>query len=339
MTSGVETYGYDCRWCANALIRLGLCVALLAPAVGGVFCAEPFGSTKKQELSFYFGVKGYEPNSWFGEPSALALDERSGLIYVADQKAGVVNAFSTQGVAKFQYGTKNGLKAPVGLAVDKLGNVYVSENEGGPIKIINSRADISTLELPSDEKQGREAPKPGRMTFDRDGNLCVVDRANCQVIVFDKDRKFKFRFGGIGDKRGEFKLLQDVAVDRQGRFYTADSVGIPVQVFDRSGGYVSGIGRRGEASQDLSFATGIFVDRNDQVWVVDKIQHCLKVFDRSGMFLRSFGTYGQGEGSLFYPVAATADSLGRVYVLEAGARRLQVFSLSQPFEPLSPAGR
>jgi DNA-binding beta-propeller fold protein YncE len=298
--------------------------------------ADPFGSGSRQNLDFYFSVDGYGSGGRFEEPSDLALDERSGLIYVTDQKAGVVDAFSLQGVAKFQYGAKNGLKAPVGVAVDRQGNVFVSEAAGGSIKIINSKGETTSLDVPEDPEPGHEAPKAGRMTFDRDGTLYVVDRANSQILAFDKDRKFKFRFGSVGDKRGEFKLLQDVATDRQGRIYAADALGTPVQVFDRKGGFIYGFGMRGRGAESLSFPAGLFVDRQDQVWVVDKNQHLLKVYDRAGLYLRTFGSYGQGEGSLFYPVAAAEDSLGRVYVLEFGTRRLQVFTLAQPFEPFTP---
>lgn len=330
-----DTYKCERRGCAKAWGRLSVFTTIfLLIAVGSY--AGLLDSTTQADFRFYFAVKGYDANSWFGDPTALAIDERGGLIYVADQKAGAVDAFSLQGVAKFQYGSKNGLKAPVGLAVDRNGNVYVTENDGGPIKIINSKGDVSTLELPAEQNSGKDVPKPGRMTFDRDGNLYMVDRANCQVFVFDKDRKFKFKFGEIGNKRGQFKLLQDVAVDRQGRIYTADALGVPIQIFDRKGGYIFGFGMHGEGQGDLSFPAGLFADRHDQIWVVDKTQHCVKVFDRSGMFLRSFGSYGQSDGNLFYPVAAIVDSLGRVYVLEAGSRRLQVFSLSRPFEPFNP---
>lgn len=316
---------------------MSVVAALLLLMGAGAFAAA-LGDGTQTEFTHYFTVKGYDAGSWFGEPSALALDERAGVIYVADQKAGAVDAFSLQGVAKFQYGPKDGLKAPVGLAVDRRGNVYVSENEGGPIKIIDSRSEVTTLDLPADNDPSKETPKPGRMTIDRDGNLYVVDRANCQIFVFDKDRKFSYKFGVIGDKRGQFKLLQDVAVDRQGRIYAADALGAPVTIFDRKGGYIFGFGIHGEGRGDVAFSAGVFVDRHDQIWVVDKSQHCLKVFDRSGMFLRTFGNFGQQDGGLFYPIAAIVDGLGRVYVLEAGARRLQVFTIKRPFEPFDPRG-
>ena len=307
---------------------LVLMLLAMLPAHAGVF------DSRDQDFRFYFGVNGYEANTWFGEPAALALDQRSGIILVADKKAGCVDAFGLQGTPRFQYGPKNGLKAPIGLAVAGNGDVYVAEDEGGPIKIIGSKGEMTALELPAEQAQ--ESPKPGRMTLDQDGNLYVVERTNCRVYVFDKGKKLKFKLGGIGDKRGEFKMLQDVAVDRQGRIYALDSIGgIPVQVFDRKGNYLYGFGSRGEGEQNISFPAGLFIDREDQIWVVDKTQHSLKVFDRSGVLLRAFGNYGQGEGMLFYPVDAGIDNFGRIYVLEAGSRRLQVFSLNRPFEPFS----
>ena len=326
--------GRRCGGIPRAMIWSAFSLTLLLLVLVGSH-AGPFDRPDR-DFIFCFRVNGYEPDGWFGEPVALAVDERAGVIYVADAKAGSVSAFSLQGVPKSQYGSEHGLKSPLGLAVDKQGSLYVSESEGGPVKIISSKGEASTLELPAEEV--KQPPKPGRMTFDRDGNLYVVDRANCRIYVFDKERKLKLKLGGMGDKRGEFKMLQDVAVDRQGRIYALDSVGVPVQVFDRKGKYIYRFGFRGEGEEDISAAAALFIDRNDQIWVLDRGQHCFKVFDRSGAFLRQLGGYGLDEGALFQPTDAEIDNLGRVYVVEAGARRLQVFSLNRPFEPFSPPG-
>ena len=139
-------------------------------------------------------IKGYDSDVMFGEPSAVALSDRTGYIYVTDTKAGNVDVFTLQGIPVSQYGSANGLKAPLGVAVDSKGNIFVSEDDGGPIKIIDAKGEITKLDIPvGDDKV---APKPGRMTFDRDGNLYVVDRATNRVIVLDKDRKLTLRFGG-----------------------------------------------------------------------------------------------------------------------------------------------
>jgi DNA-binding beta-propeller fold protein YncE len=308
-----------------------LLIVFVLPAPAG-FGIDPF-ATADGELSFRYSVNGFGADHRFSEPAAVALDERAGLIYVADRQAGDVPAFSLQGVAKLRYGAKEDLQHPIGVAVDRQGNVYVADEAGGPLKIIDARGQVTKLELPAAEDQ---APaKFGQMVIDRDHNLYVVERESCRIVVFDKNRQFKFAFGGLGDQPGKFKALQDVAVDRQGRIYALDAAGDPVQVFDRKGGYLFSFVQLGEPG-GATLPTGLFIDRHDQVWVVDQAQHCLKVFDRSGMLLRQFGAYGQGEGEFFHPTDAAIDNFGRVYVVELGARRMQVFSVNRPFEPFTP---
>ena len=299
--------------------------------------AGPFDTAESRDFTYAFTISGYEPGTWFSEPSSLAVDERSGTIYVADIKAGYVDVFNIQGMPRQQYGSRNDIKAPFGLAVDSQGNIYISESDAGPVKVISSKGEKSTLELPADE--GKPAPKPGRMTVDRDNNLYIIDRANNRIYIFDKDRKLKQKIGGTGSKRGEFKTLQDIAVDRQGRIYALDSsAGSPVQVFDKKGKYIYRFGFHGIGEQDISSAAALFVDRNDQIWVVDRGQHALKVFDRSGSFLRKFGSYGISESMFSQPIDAEMDNLGRIYILEAGGPRLQSFTLARPFEPFAPSG-
>lgn len=313
--------------------RAFACIVFVLIITASAGRADIFGQSDRR-FSLALRINGFEHDTYFGEPSAIALDERNGLLYLTDSKYGCVSCFTTHGVPRSE--VSRGIESPVGIAVDREGNVYISENEAGPIKVLDPEGEITTFDFPSAE--GEQTPRPGRMTFDRDGNLYVIDRANSKVKVLDKERKLKFSLGGPGDKRGEFKSLQDVAVDRQGRIYALDSAGIPVQVFDKKGKYIYRFGYRGDGQEDIAIAAGIFVDQADQVWVVDKGQHALKVFDRSGSFLRSFGRYGVEEGMLFQPVAGAMDNFGRVYVAEAGARRVQVFSLSRPFEPLTPTG-
>ncbi|HEY3297744.1 MAG TPA: 6-bladed beta-propeller [Armatimonadota bacterium] len=289
------------------------------------------------DFSYCFSINGYGSEAVFGKPNSVFLDERTHYLYIADTKAGEVNVFTTLGVPVSQFGAGNGLKAPYGVAVDSKKNLYVSEDDGGPLKIIDAKGETSPLEIPSDDP--KIAARPGRITVDSEDNLYVVDRASNRIAILDKDRKLKFRVGSYGRKRGQFRELQDVAVDRQGRIYALDSSGtFPVQVFDKKGKYLFRMGFQGDGTEDISLASGICIDRNDQVWIVDRGQHALKVFDRSGIFLRKFGSYGTGNGSLFYPIDAKTDNAGRIYVLEIGGERLQVFSLVHPNEPFVPAG-
>lgn len=287
------------------------------------------------EFNYYFTVKAYNANQPFREPSALAIDEHNNLLYVADTGNGAIEAFSRQGVAKFLYGEKQQLKAPVGLAVDSHGDLVVAEEDDSALHIIDKQGRDELLNIPVSD--GYPAARPGRMTCDRDGNLYVVERESCRIFVFGIDRNLKFQFGGIGEKRGQFKMLQDIATDRQGRIYALDASGtFPVQVFDRKGEFLYGFGNREPGDDGLAFPAGLCIDQNDQLWIVDRGLHLLRVFDRVGMLLRSFGSYGQEDGHFFHPVDIVIDALGRVWVLETGSSRMQVFSLTRPFEPFRP---
>lgn len=310
-------------WCAF------LCVAQM-PVVA------QFAQDDSRSFDLVYRVNGFTQDTFFGEPTALALDEGRGVFWLADSKYGRVYSFSLQGVPKTEYGAEKGLETPIGVSIDKLGKVYIAEKSPGPIKVIGLDGELKKLEIPP--PASGEPTAPGRMKFDRNGVLYVVDRANFRVVVLDSAGKVRLTVGSKGDKRGQFKSLQDVAVDRQGRIYALDSEGTPVQVFDKNGKYIYKFGFRGEGGEDISYPSGIFVDSNDQIWVTDRGRHALKVFDRSGTFLRALGKYGVDEGFLFQPADAVMDGLGRVYVAEAGARRVQVFSLSRPFEPFSPQG-
>ncbi|MGO8672205.1 MAG: NHL repeat-containing protein [Capsulimonadaceae bacterium] len=310
-----------------ALIPLVVCLAGLPVHAGPL--NGPTGTTTGEFTLAYVVTRASGANR-FEEPCAVQLDERAGLVYVADQKAGTVTAFNRVGNERFQYGAEQGLVRPIGLAVSENGDVYVSDDDTGSVSIITPHGDVSKLNFPS---QGDTPAKPGRMTFDREGNLYVIDRATGQIDVFDKQQKLKLTFGGIGNQHGMFKDPQDVAVDWQGRIYVVDSASVPIQVFDRNGSYMNSFGDAEADDQYLTYPTAVFVDRNSQIWVVDRGLDCLKVFDRTGTLLRTFGSYGQQEGSFFHPVDVACDSFGRVYVAEIGAQRVQAFTLSRPFEP------
>lgn len=317
---------YRIKWLAMVTIVVLGCTPVLTQVV--------VPSERDRNFDYCFSVNGYEYDTLMMEPVSIAIDTRAGRIYVADGKADQILTLSLQGIPQKAVGRGN-VKSPIGLAVDKAGNLYIAERDSSEVKIVDSKGEVSSLVIPAED--GEKSSRPGRMIVDYDDNLYVVDKTSQRILIFDKERKLKLKIGEPGSNRGQFRSLEDVAVDRQGRIYALDSEGTPVQVFDRKGKYIYRFGFKGDGMEDISLPSGIFTDQNGQVWIVDRGQHCLKVFDRSGTFLRKFGTYGPENGKLFQPVDGDIDNFGRVYVLEAGAKRLQAFALSRPYEPFVPA--
>ena len=85
------------------------------------------------------------------------------------------------------------------------------------------------------------------------------ERFNNAVFKFGPDGKYINRFGGDGDRAGQFRAPGAIAVDGKGRVYVSDSKGI--QIFDGEGRYIDVF------KPDGGFASGmIFNDRENCLW-------------------------------------------------------------------------
>ena len=75
-----------------------------------------------------------------------------------------------------------------------------------------------------------------RVAVDGLGNIYVLGTFNSAVFKYTPDGKFVTRFGGRGEKPGQFRSPQSIAVDGKGRVYVSDIRG--VQMFDADGRYI-----------------------------------------------------------------------------------------------------
>ena len=76
-----------------------------------------------------------------------------------------------------------------------------------------------------------------RVAIDGIGNIYALGTFNNGVFKFGPDGRFINRFGGSGNKPGQFRAPQAIAVDGKGRVYVSDING--VQIFDGDGRYVN----------------------------------------------------------------------------------------------------
>ncbi|MBI2843884.1 MAG: 6-bladed beta-propeller [Armatimonadetes bacterium] len=304
---------------------------LIILVLTAVMISTAAAQSQPNRITFLFAINGFHDGSKFDKAADLAVDDKQNLVFVCDSGSGTVDAFSRQGIAKFQIGKQEKVESPTAIAFDRSGNLYVAVDNATKIYVLDRKNEL--VRVINVRSEAGDNTMIGRMTVGHNDSLYVTDVAGQRVLVFDKEGKLVLTFGASGSERGKFQSIEDIAVDRQDRIYVTDATGIPVQVFDKSGKFIYKFGARGPFDEDFVQPSGLTVDRFDQVWVVDSAAHRIKVFDRLGFFLTSFGDYGMGEGSLFYPTHVELDNLGRIYVLERGLRRLQVFTLERPFQP------
>lgn len=280
-----------------------------------------------RSINIYTGPAKF---SHFGKISSFSLNPKCRIMAVIDSDSNVVYIFHTNGTLLREIGSTDGIKTPLAAAIDNNENIYVSQVSESKIHIFKPKSEKSVIDIPVTDMDS--PPSIVGLTIDRKGNVYAADKANSRIYAFDSNGKLKLQFGAKGDKRGEFKSLEDLAVDSQGRIYVLDSSNSPIQVFNNKGKYLYKIGFKGMGKEDIANASGIYIDPNDQIWAADSGSHKLKVFSRNGEHLRNFGSYGTAPSQLFQPIDLAMDSFGYLYIAEAGAKRIQIFMLRHTFE-------
>lgn len=208
--------------------------------------------------------------------------------------------------------------SPARVAVDRLGNVYVTDPGGGGVFVRDGYGRLMAV-IPG-------FGSPLGIAVDARRRIYVGDQATGDVTVFDEHWNALFK---LGRGPGEFQMPNDIAIHPQtGRVYVSDSAGNTVRYYAPDGGFLGSFGDKGAGAGYFDFPAGIHVSVFGEVFVADQNNDRVQVFDADGKFLRCFG--GRGGAMAFTKrfgriQGISGDSLGRVYVADAFQGWVQVF--------------
>ncbi|WP_299590010.1 cadherin-like beta sandwich domain-containing protein, partial [Mucilaginibacter sp.] len=184
----------------------------------------------------------------------------------------------------------NGFLAPLGIAADTLGNVYVADKGNNLVKKINVDAGTSVC-------MGSGFNTPSGVAVDAAGNIYVADSGNGLVKKIPADNS------GIVNIGTGFNVPVGVAVDVAGNVYVADAGNAAVYKVPVSGAQVT-------MATDFDDLTGIAVDQHSNVYVSDG----------SASSVYKIPAKGGGAvdiGCLFnFPANVAVDAAGNVYVAD-----------------------
>ena len=202
---------------------------------------------------------------------------------------------------------------PGRIAVDSLGNIYVSEPALNMVRIYDTKGRLSkTLSVPG----------PFALAVDKNDLVYVGSEKNKVVKVYKKDLTFDHN---LGSGNGEFQRPNDISIDENNRAYVVDSLKNIVAIYDASGAFVSSFGGPGDSNGFFQTPTSVAInDATDEVYVSDSpvlgdgaSGARIQVFDKSGVFLRSFGQYGNAVGQITSIVDIAVDGrTGTLYLLD-----------------------
>src|SRR5271157_4623801 len=174
-------------------------------------------------------------------PGGMAIDEENRFLYVVDTESDVVDVFDADsykllrkiGTAgkKHLLSDAGNFSLPTNVAVDKEGNVYVTDTMNNRVEIFDADGKFISAFGKNGDGPGQFA-RPKGIAIDKDGHIWVVDAVQQRVQVFDTEGRLLIYFGQPGNWPGQFSAPYDIAIDAKSNLVvTSEHFPARVQMF------------------------------------------------------------------------------------------------------------
>ncbi len=309
-------------------------------AAAGAGFANPYDMAFSPDGAIYVLNRGTER---VGQGVTLGENKRIGLVTM-DQE--FIGDFA-----------KKDFMWPVGIAVDKDGNVYCSDEYDNLIIIYDTDGQRVGQWGEAGSEEG-QLLGPSGLQFDSEDNLYVVDSQNDRVQKFTKDGKFLASFGSSGSGEAQLRRPWGITTDRNGDVYVADFGNDRVQKFSPDGDFLLSFGTASEQGGDLSHPSSVAVDSEGDVYVVDFGNNRVQIYSAEGDVITAL--YGDATewsnwarevveanpdvvkayrrikdmtpvGRFARPVSILVDDQDRVIIGETIRNRLQVYAKEKDY--------
>lgn len=193
-----------------------------------ITCFDPSG-----EPIARFGT----PN--LGRPGGIALDKQRNRLYVADAKESRIAVFDT-GTLKFvtYFGTptkvgqhdEGTFNAPTNVAVDRKGNVYVSDTWNYRVQILSPEGKFLRAFGAQGDRPG-EFIRPKGIAVDSEDHIYVADAEFNNFQILSPEGRPLLAVGTLGADPGQFALIAGIYIDAKDQIFTTEMFHGRVQAF------------------------------------------------------------------------------------------------------------
>ena len=246
---------------------------------------------------------------------------------------------------------------PAGLALDRDGNVYCSDEHRNVIDVYDR--DGQKLDAWGEAGLGEgQLNGPSGLAFDFEDNLYVVDSLSDRVQRFTKDGRFLMSWGSSGSGEGQLNRPWRITIDRKDDVYVADWGNNRVQKFSPDGSFLMSFGPSLGNGGDLNHPADVAVDSEGDVYVTDWGNKRVQIYDSEGGVLTAL--YGDAIefskwakvvveanpdvvkayrrvqdrrplGRFERPVGIAVDEQDRIIITDSTRGRLQVYAKEKDY--------
>ena len=165
------------------------------------------------------------------DPVGLAIDTENRFLYVVDEgldQVLVYDADSFKLLRKIgttghnhELTTEGNFGAPFGAAVDKDGNLNVTDMLNNRIEVFDADGNFVRTWGKIGDAVG-EFGRPKGIAVDSDGHIWVADQALDRVTIFGNKGELLMAFGTHGKIASQFKGLLGITIDKANRVFTLE---------------------------------------------------------------------------------------------------------------------
>ena len=248
----------------------------------------------------------------------LTIDSR-GNIWVTDTGADTVLEVSPKGQLLRTLGGPGRLNEPEGVAVDKAGNVYVSDSFNSRVQKIAGSQMVSWGSFGVGRNQFEF---PSGLALSPSGTLYVADSANARIKLMSTAGKVRRIWGKYATIPTILGQPAGVAIDPHGDVWITDATNDRLQVRSPDGRVLAILGYHGAVSQERGTRglgqffnpRQIAIDRHGEIYVADANNCRIQELAPRG----PIGAIGQcGKGNIVGgPYGVAVDAAGNIYVAD-----------------------
>ena len=264
-----------------------------------------------------------------GKPYGVAVHE--GRVFVSDTGRRNVIVFDIPKQKFFSFGEEDPgqLSRPLGLDIDKNGEVYVLDGLSKVVNVYDRDGKfLRKIGNPDDIN------RPAGVGVNEDGSrVYAVDIGGSsydthRILVYDGKTGEKLsEIGKRGVKPGELNLPRDVVVAKDGSLYVVDSGNFRIEKFTPDGQFVSTFGSIGRMAGQFSRPKEIALDKDENIYVTDAAFGNFQIFNKNGELLMSVGVRDEKPGAThnMLPAGIAVDADGRIYFVDQFFRKVDVY--------------
>jgi len=305
----------------NPRLAFALFLLLVAVAVGLSYALSGHGGV---EPDLVWGKRGVQEGD-FARPRAIAIDPRTGRLFVVDFTARIQMYDLDGNHLGLTYQTpdfRNG--RPSGLSIARDGRLIVADSHYHCVRLYDHTGVVQ-------EKLGGDAgDQPGQFGYvsdcvqDDDGFYYISEFGqNQRITKLDANGQFVACWGEQGTGPLQFNRVRALAIGPDGLLYAADACNHRIQVLTREGVYVRQFGEPGSGPGQMQYPYDLSFGPTGELYVAEYGNHRIHKWTADGTSLGTWGKPGRKPGELANPWALAVDKFGRVHVVDTENHRVQ----------------